>query len=160
MRRTARLSTGDDLLEALVFEAMDRMEGLVQEGLKIQRATTDFTFTAAPADHRRRNDPVSKNGMVHVVLMQVRDPKKWYAAIGVPMIGIIEASLETEDGKVRLEMQGMHVAGISFVNGKSSGDTRCMMWSASLQQCKGPRHGSDDGCRCNCIRNPNRVFRQ
>ena len=159
--RTTRLSSGDDLLEALIFEAMDKMEGLVLEGLKIQMASTGTNFTVAAADQRRQHEPVIENCMVHVVLIQVRDPKERYDAIGDPMIGLIEASLETKDGKVKMEVQGMHVAGIRFVN-RNSSDGRCMMWSASLRQCKGPHHGGlrGDGCRCNCVRNLNRIFQQ
>ncbi|TVU10438.1 hypothetical protein EJB05_43967, partial [Eragrostis curvula] len=159
VRRPARLSSGDDLVDAIIVKAMGMMEGLIQEGLKIQMAST-ATDIAVAADERQRHEPVSKNCMVHVVLIQARDPKEWYRAIGDPMIGVIEASLERKDGKVKLEMQGMHVAGISSVKRKSS-DGRCILWSASLRQCKGPHHGGGGGgCRCYCVRNPDRVFQR
>ncbi|OEL27141.1 hypothetical protein BAE44_0011837 [Dichanthelium oligosanthes] len=162
VRRTARLSSGDDLVEALVFTAMDKLESLVLVGLKIQMAAP-ATEPAAVAADRRDNEAVSKDCMVHVVLMQVRDPNERYGAIGDPMIGLIEASLERKDGAVKLEMQGLHVAGISFINRKPS-DGRCMMWSASLRQCQGSHNGGGgadgDGCRCTCVRNPNRFFQR
>ncbi|XP_062199871.1 uncharacterized protein LOC133902279 [Phragmites australis] len=164
VRRTARLSSGDDLVEALIFKSMDKLEGLVLEGLKIQMASaaTDSGTAPAPvAADRQRHEAVSKDCLVHVVLMQVRDPKERYGAIGDLMIGLIEESLESKDGKVKLEVQGMHVAGISFVNRKL-GVGRCMMWSASLRRCKGSHNGGGGGdcCRCNCVRNPNRVFQR
>ncbi|CAN6211315.1 unnamed protein product [Urochloa humidicola] len=163
-RRAARLSSGDDLLEALVIRAMDKLESLVLEGLKIQMAspaTEPSTVVAVGADRRKDDEKaVGKDCMVHVVLMQVRDPNERYGAIGDTMVGLIEASLERKDAAVRLEMQGLHVAGISFVNRKPSDDGRCVMWSASLRQCiKGP-HGGGDGCRCACVRNPDRVFQR
>lgn len=165
--RTARLNSGDDFLEAVLFKAMDKMEGLVLEGLKIQMAstTTDFTTTAtvAAADRKREETTVSKDCIVHVVLIQVRDPKEGYGAIGDPMIGLMEASLERKDGKVKLEMQELHIAGIIFSN-RTRGDGRGMMWSASLRQCKGLYNGGGgdgcDGCRYSYVRNPNRVFQR
>jgi hypothetical protein len=55
------------------------------------------------------------------------------------MIGAMDASLEEtrkDGGGVKLEVQGMHVAGIRFVNRGSSSDdgSRCVMWSASLRR--------------------------
>nr|CAB3454227.1 unnamed protein product [Digitaria exilis] len=160
-RRMTNLSSGDDLVEALVFRAMDKLESLVLEGLKIQMASpaTEPATTTAAGD-RSRNEEVAKDCMVHVVLMQVRDPNEGYSSIGDPMIGLIEASLEKKDGVVKLEMLGLHVAGISFISRKPS-DGRCMLWSASLRQCRGSRAAADGGgCRCTCVRNPNRVFKR
>ncbi|KAF8759272.1 hypothetical protein HU200_010308 [Digitaria exilis] len=161
VRRTTKLSSGDDLLEALVFRALDRLESLVLEGLKIQMASpATEPATATAAGDRRRNEEVAKDCMVHVVLMQVRDPNEGYSSIGDPMIGLIEASLENKDGVVKLEMLGLHVAGISFISRKPR-DGRCMLWSASLRQCRGSRGAADGGgCRCTCVRNPNRVFKR
>ncbi|RLN34995.1 uncharacterized protein C2845_PM03G06120 [Panicum miliaceum] len=159
VRRTARLSSGDDLLEALVFKAMEKLESLVLEGLKIQMSPPATELATVAAD-RRRDEAVGKDCMVHVVLVQARDPNERYAAIGDPMIGLIEASLQRKDGAVKQEVQGLHAAGISFINRKPS-DGRCMMWSASLRQCKGSHDGGGgggvdgDSCRCTCVRNPN-----
>ncbi|PAN13809.1 hypothetical protein PAHAL_2G365300 [Panicum hallii] len=164
VRRTARLSSGDDLLEALVFKAMGKLESLVLEGLKIQMSPP-ATEPAAVAADRRRDEAVSKDCMVHVVLVQVRDPNERYAAIGDPMVGLIEASLQRRDGAVKQEVRGLHAAGISLISRKPS-DGRCMMWSASLKQCRGSHDGAGaggldgDGCRCSCVRNPNRVFQR
>ncbi|TKW34631.1 hypothetical protein SEVIR_2G318100v4 [Setaria viridis] len=159
VRRTARLSSGDDLLEALVVRAMDKLESLVLEGLKIQMASP---ATEPTADRRRDEAAVGKDCMVHVVLMQARDPNERYGAIGDTMIGLIEASLQRKDGAVKLEMQALHVAGISCFLSKKPSDGRYMMWSASLRQRKGSHDGDggahDNGCRCTCVRNPNRVF--
>ena len=170
VRRTATLSSGDDLLEALVLKAMDKLESLVLEGLKMQMSpsATEPATAAADADadaDRRRDEAAGKDRMVHVVLVQVRDPSEWYAAIGDPMIGLIEASLQRKDGAVKQEMQGQHAAGISFISRKPS-DGRCMLWSASLRQCRRSHDGGagggvdGDGCRCTCVRNPNRVFQR
>ncbi|KAL6844573.1 hypothetical protein ACP4OV_025232 [Aristida adscensionis] len=177
VRRTRRLSSGDDLLEALILKSMDKIEALVLEGLKIQMsstATSTATSTAAAAaaaaastGGQQRHEAPGKDCMVVAVLMQARDPTERYGAIGDPMIGLIEASLgRKDDGKVRLQMQGLHVAGISFVN-RRAGDGRCMMWSASLRRCKGLCNGGGsggggggDGDRCNCVRNPNRAFKR
>ena len=169
VRRTATLSSGDDLLEALVLKAMDKLESLVLEGLKMQMSppATEPATVAADADaDRRRDEAAGKDCMVHVVLVQVRDPSERYAAIGDPMIGLIEASLQRKDGAVKQEMQGQHAAGISFVNRKPR-DGRCIsiMWSASLRQCRRSHDGGGggvdgDGCRCTCVRNPNRVFQR
>ncbi|CAN6218716.1 unnamed protein product [Urochloa humidicola] len=160
-RGTTRMSSGDDLLEAIIIRAMDKLESLILEGLKIQMASpaTEPSTVVAP----RRNDEAAigngKDCMVHVVLMQVRDPNESYSAIGDTMVGLVEASLQRKDATVKLEMQGVHVAGMSFVNGKPSEDCgRCVMWSASLRQCKEPHGGG--GCRCTCVRNPDRVFQR
>ncbi|KAK3132683.1 hypothetical protein QOZ80_6AG0526250 [Eleusine coracana subsp. coracana] len=144
VRRPARLSSGKDLVEALVLKAMDRMEGLVMEGLMmIQMANTSsdstgfnamcrnaeterrFNFlkkwdSAVTGDRQQRHKPVDKDCIVCVILIQVRDPKQRYDAIGELMIGIIEASLEKIDDKVKVKIQGIHVAGIGFANRKSS----------------------------------------
>ncbi|KAK3129466.1 hypothetical protein QOZ80_6BG0480170 [Eleusine coracana subsp. coracana] len=134
VRRPARLSSGNDLVEALVLKAMDRMEGLM-----IQMATTSsdstgfsammcrntepethFNFlkkwdSAATGDRQQRHEPVDKDHcIVCVILIQVRDPKQRYDAIGDPMIGIIEASLEKMDDKVKVEIQGMQVCSEAF----------------------------------------------
>lgn len=156
VRRTVR-PISDDLVEALVLDAMGKMESLVLEGLKIQMAsspaTEPATATAAAAgDGRRDKAVVSKDCMVYVVLMQARDPKERYGAIGDPMIGLIEASLEKKDATVRQRMLGLHVAGISCVM-RRPGDGRCILWSAY-----GDGGGGGDGCRCICVRNPDRVF--
>ncbi|WVZ65848.1 hypothetical protein U9M48_015147 [Paspalum notatum var. saurae] len=160
VRRTARLSSGDGLAEALVFKAMDKLESLALEGLKIQMASPETepgAVAAAATADRRRDEAISKDCivLVHVVLMQARDPNEKYGAIGDPMIGLIETSLQRKDGAVKLEMQGLHVAGISFIS-RTPSDYRCMMWSAYLRQCK----ESHDGCRCTCVRNPDRVFQR
>lgn len=163
VRRPARLSSGDDLVEALVVRAMDKLESLVLEGLKIQMASP----AAEPAADRRRDDAaVGKDCMVHMVLMQARDPKERYGAIGDTMIGLIEASLQRKNGVVKLKIAGLHVAGISFICREPS-DGACRMWSASLRQREGSHGGDgdgegeapDNGCRCTCVRNANRVFR-
>uniref|UniRef100_A0A0E0M4H4 PMI1/PMIR1-2 C-terminal domain-containing protein n=1 Tax=Oryza punctata TaxID=4537 RepID=A0A0E0M4H4_ORYPU len=164
IRRSARLSSGDDFLEALLLMEMDKMEGLVQQGLKIHMASTaDSASSTAAGDDGQRHQ-TTKDSMVSVVLIQVRDPEQGYAAIGDPMIGVMEASLEKKDGKVKLEMQGMHLAGILFgASRKRMSNGRAMMWSACLGQCKGShngRGGAGDGCRCGYVRNTNRVFRR
>ncbi|CAD6218161.1 unnamed protein product [Miscanthus lutarioriparius] len=162
VRRTARPISGDDLVEALVLDAMGKLEYLVLEGLKIQMAspaTEPATATAAAAGgDGRRDKAVSKDcSMVHVVLMQARDPKERYGAIGDPMIGLIEASLEMKDATtVRRRMLGLHVAGISSVMSRPS-DGRCVLWSAYLRRCN-DGDGGGDGCRCICVRNPDRVL--
>ncbi|CAN6198900.1 unnamed protein product, partial [Urochloa humidicola] len=53
-RGTTRMSSGDDLLEAIIIRAMDKLESLVLEGLKIQMASpaTEPSTVVAP----RRND--------------------------------------------------------------------------------------------------------
>ncbi|CAN6175313.1 unnamed protein product [Urochloa humidicola] len=162
-RAAARLSSGDDLLEAVVIRAMDKLDSSVLEGLKIQMAssaTEPSTLVVVGADRGRDEAAAGRDCMVHVVLMQVRDPNERYGAIGDTMVGLVEASLQRKekDAAVKLEMQGVHVAGISLVNRKSSEDGRCVMWSTSLRQCKGPHGG--DGCRCTCVRNPDRVFKR
>ncbi|CAN6205066.1 unnamed protein product [Urochloa humidicola] len=160
-RRAARLSSADDLLEGIVIRAMDKLESLVLEGLKIQMASPATEPSTVGADRRRDYEAAGgKDCMVHVVLMQVRDPNERYGAIGDTMVGLIEASLERKDAAVKLEMQGLHVAGITFVNRKPSDDGRCVMWSASLRQCINGPHGGGDGCRCASVRNPDRVFQR
>ncbi|XP_052168695.1 uncharacterized protein LOC127785299 [Oryza glaberrima] len=168
IRRSARLSSGDDFLEALLFMEMDKMEGLVQQGLKIRMASTadSASSTAAGDDDGDRRHQATKDSMVSVILIQVRDPEQGYAAIGDPMIGVMEASLEKKDGRVKLEMQGMHVAGILFgASSKGRSNGRAMMWSACLGQCKGSHNGrrgggAGDVCQCGFVRNTNRVFRR
>lgn len=162
--RTARPISGVDLVEALVLDAMGKLEYLVLEGLKIQMASPaaatepcTATATATAVGDGRRDKAVSKDCMVHVVLMQARDPKERYGAIGDPMIGLIEASLEMKDATtVRRRMLGLHVAGISSVMSRPS-DGRCVLWSAYLRRCN-DGDGGGDGCRCICVRNPDRVL--
>uniref|UniRef100_J3N027 Uncharacterized protein n=2 Tax=Oryza brachyantha TaxID=4533 RepID=J3N027_ORYBR len=165
VRRSARLNSGDDFLEALLFKAMDKMEVLVQQGLKIQMTwTADSAASTSTGDGDRspQATAATKDCMVCVVVIQVRDPTEGYAAIGDPMIGLMEATLEKRDGKVKLEMQGMHVAGILLVGAsrKRTGNGRAMIWSTFLRQCVGSPNGGGGGCRCSYVRNPDRVFRR
>jgi len=162
LRRTARPISGDDLVEALVLDAMGKLEYLVLEGLKIQMASpaTEPAAAAAVGDGRRDKAVARKDCMVHVVLMQARDPKERYGAIGDPMIGLIETSLEKKkDATARLRMLGLHVAGISLAIRTPSDGRRCVLWSAYLRRCNdGDGDGGGDICRCICVRNPNRVL--
>ena len=155
-RTTAGLSSGDDDDDDLVLRAMGKLESLVLEGLKIQIITEP---AAAVGRRRERDDEAVGKGCcrVHAVLMQARDPTERYAAVGDPMIGLIEASLEMKDATtVRRRMLGLHVAGISFVMSRPS-DGRCVLWSAYLRRCN-DGDGGGDGCRCICVRNPDRVL--
>ncbi|KAG8057740.1 hypothetical protein GUJ93_ZPchr0002g25070 [Zizania palustris] len=160
--RSARLNSGDDFLETLLFKAMDKMERLVLEGLKIQMTSTAADSATTNGDGDRRKEATaagSKDCMVYVVLIQVRDPKEGYVAIGDPMIGLMEAALESKDGKVKLEVQGVHVAGILFsTSRKRTIRGRAAMWSAFFRHCKGSHDGGGDGCRCSHGRSPNRAF--
>ncbi|KAL5201122.1 hypothetical protein ABZP36_035476 [Zizania latifolia] len=167
IRRSARLNSGDDFLETLLFKAMDKMEGLVLEGLKIQMASTAADSATADGDGDRRKEATvgSKDCMVYVVLIQVRDPKEGYAAIGDPMIMLMEAALERKGGKVKLEVQGVHVAGIlSSTSRKRTSHGRAVMWSAFFRHCMGSHggggggDGNGNGCRCSHGRSPDRAF--
>ena len=57
--------------------------------------------------------------------MQARDPTERYAAVGDPMIGLIEASLNRKDATARLLVQGLHVAGIKFMDRNKPSNGRC-----------------------------------
>uniref|UniRef100_A0A0D9XGP4 Uncharacterized protein n=2 Tax=Leersia perrieri TaxID=77586 RepID=A0A0D9XGP4_9ORYZ len=156
IRKSARLNSGDDFIKALLFKAMDHKMGiLIQQGLKIQMASmsdSNSSMVAGSGEEKRQpaTSPASrKDCMVYVVLIQVRDPDQGYASIGDPMIGLMEAVMEKKDGKVKLEMQGMHVAGIIFGGSRKTASNVCrgMIWSTAF-------------CHCSYARNPNRVFKR
>lgn len=160
VRKPARLGSGGDFLEAVLFSAMDRMEGLALQGLKIQmKSTATQAMAAAAADVADRKRDETDDGMVvQVVLMQARDPERGYEAIGDPMVGVLEASLgRRKDGKVKVEVLGLHVAGINFACGDNC---RALMWSASLKECRGSRRAGTGGGQPNCVRNPDLAFQR
>jgi hypothetical protein len=100
-RTTAGLSSGNDD-DGLVLKGVAKLESLVLEGLKIQiQIITEQPATAAVDRRLERDEAVGKGCCrVHAVLMQARDPTERYAAVGDPIIGLIEASLERKDASM------------------------------------------------------------
>ncbi|OAY68199.1 hypothetical protein ACMD2_23210 [Ananas comosus] len=150
--RTGLPSCEDNYTEAILLNAMDKMEGLVLEGLRIQmsssRCESDFL---ARRSKEASSTTTTDECVVVVVLIQVRDPKEGHGGIGELMIGLIEAKILDVEGK-RFSVSGVHVAGLSFTRRRIDG--RDFLWSASLQSCR----GTESNCCWKYVRNPDRVF--
>ncbi|URE18704.1 hypothetical protein MUK42_10488 [Musa troglodytarum] len=142
-----RVVTGaeEHFVEAVLLGSVEKMEGLALEGLRIQMGGGG---RAAAEVVEKKAEAGSKERMVLVMLVQVRDPRENYEAVGEAMIGLIEASAAGEGGSSRLDVQGLHVAGMKSVQARSEG--RDLIWSTSLRGCK--------GCCLQYVRNPDRFF--
>ncbi|XP_072968098.1 uncharacterized protein [Typha angustifolia] len=139
----------DGFMEAILLAAMEKMEGLVLEGLRIQMGSSRQGNNGI--EKRGREKETTDDCVVVVVLIQVRDPKEDFGATGELMIGIIEASAADMEG-TRFNIRGVHVAGLSFTRKRIDG--KDFLWSASLQGCR----GSHTSCCWQYVRNPDRVF--
>ncbi|RWV95293.1 hypothetical protein GW17_00042087 [Ensete ventricosum] len=131
----------EHFVEAVLLGSVEKMEGLALEGLRIQMGGGG---RAAAEVAEKKAEAGSKERMVLVMLVQVRDPRENYEAVGEAMIGLIEASAAGEEGSSRLDVQGLHVAGMKSVQ------ARDLIWSTSLRGCK--------GCCLQYVRNPDRFF--
>ncbi|THU61465.1 hypothetical protein C4D60_Mb07t23560 [Musa balbisiana] len=127
-----RVVTGaeEHFVEAVLLGSVEKMEGLALEGLRIQMGGGGRAAAAEVAE--KKAEAGSKERMVLVMLVQVRDPRENYEAVGEAMIGLIEASAAGEGGSSRLDEQGLHVAGMKSVQGRSEG--RDLIWSTSLRE--------------------------
>ncbi|KAJ3688771.1 hypothetical protein LUZ61_017935 [Rhynchospora tenuis] len=147
----------DFLIESILFDSLKMFEELVLEGLKIQMGTTrssaNSTKAAAVAgtdlEAASSESTASRDWVVLVVLIQVRDPKEDLGSVGELMIGLIEAQLG-ENGALQFSIEGVHVAGLNL--GRHKIDGRDFMWSASWKCC-----GGSDGSGL-ITRNPDRLF--
>lgn len=155
--RTGLPRCEDNYTEAILLNAMDKMEGLVLEGLRIQmsssRCKSDFLTrrSKGASSTTTTTTAATDECVVVVVLIQVRDPKEGHGAIGELMIGLIEAKILDVEGK-RFSVSGVHVAGLSFTRKRIDG--RDILWSTSLQSCR----GTESNCCWKYVRNPDRVF--
>lgn len=143
----------DDFMEALLLSAIDKLESLAMEGLRIQMGN-GASGNEVAEENTDKGAIANKNHVVLVVLIQIRDPKESYEAVGEPMIGLLESAAEEVAAGKRLELQGIHVAGMKCTT--AAADVRDYIWSTSLKGCK-ELHKS----YCvHLVRNPNRFFAQ
>ncbi|XP_074580755.1 uncharacterized protein LOC141837213 [Curcuma longa] len=141
----------DDFMEALLLSAIDKMESLAMEGLRIQMGTGASGNDVAE-ENTDKAAMANKDRVVLVVLIQIRDPKESYEAVGEPMIGLLESAAGEAAAGKSLELQGIHVAGMKCTT--AAADGRDYIWSTSIKGCKG-LHKS---CCLHLVRNPNRFF--
>ncbi|KAJ4805535.1 hypothetical protein LUZ62_018101 [Rhynchospora pubera] len=144
----------DFLIESILFDSVKKFEELVLEGLKLQMGTTTTrsSLTAVAGtdlEAALSESTASRDWVVLVVLIHVRDPTEDLGTVGELMIGLIEAQLG-ENGALQFDIAGVHVAGLNL--GRHKIDGRDFMWSASWKCC-----GGSDGSG-SITRNPDRLF--
>ncbi|XP_026656598.1 uncharacterized protein LOC113461173 [Phoenix dactylifera] len=133
-------------LEAILLDAMEKMEGLVLEGLRIQMGPSIKANVKGS-----KGKEISRQCLILLMLIQVRDPKEDNGAVGEFMIGLIEASAAEVSGR-RFHIHGVHIAGMKYMKRTSGKD---FIWSVSAERCK----GNCNSC-CWHVRNPDIVFAQ
>ncbi|WOL19032.1 hypothetical protein Cni_G27829 [Canna indica] len=144
------LGSEDDFVEGILLSSMDNMEGLALEGLRIQMGASGGAVEAAEETARNTNEECG----VIVMLVQIRDPKEKYEAVGEPMIGFVEAELTPAAAGRKYDVKGVHVAGMKRTQRRAGG--RDFIWSTSIRGCKGLHNIC---CCCTkFIRNPDRFF--
>ncbi|URD99674.1 hypothetical protein MUK42_28832 [Musa troglodytarum] len=131
------MGSEDHFVEAALLDSMEYMEGLALEGLRIQMGTSGGR---AGEVAEKGKAATRKDGMVLVMMIQMRDPKENYEAVGEPMIGFIEAAAAA--GSRRFDVQGVQVAGMKSST-RAGSDGRDFIWSASLTGCE----RTSSGCR-------------
>ncbi|CAL9052305.1 unnamed protein product [Musa banksii] len=142
------MGSEDHFVEAVLLDSMENMEGLALEGLRIQMGTSGGR--AGEVAEKKGEAATRKDGMVLVMMIQMRDPKENYEAVGEPMIGFIEAAAV---GSRRFDVQGVQVAGMK-PSMRAGCDGRGFIWSASLRGCE----RSSSGCCLQYVRHPNRFL--
>ncbi|KAJ3678390.1 hypothetical protein LUZ60_002193 [Juncus effusus] len=142
----AQPDSKDFFVDSILFNSLQKLEGLVLEGLNIQMDLTNppTNYIAPTVRSKNPNDCV-----VIVALIQVRDSKENLRSIGELMIGIIEAQMENGD-EDKFRVEGVTVAGLNCTRKKIEG--RDFMWTVSSKR----RDGSDGSS--SFIRNPDRLF--
>ncbi|CAL9088035.1 unnamed protein product [Musa textilis] len=144
------MGSEDHFVEAALLDSMEYMEGLALEGLRIQMGTSGGR---AGEVAEKGKAATRKDGMVLVMMIQMRDPKENYEAVGEPMIGFIEAAAAAAAGSRRFDVQGVQVAGMKSST-RAGSDGRDFIWSASLTGCE----RTSSGCRLQYARHPNRFL--
>lgn len=133
-KRIVTQGSEDGFMEAIVLAEIEKIEGLVTEGLKIQMSSTRRRAKAT----RKYKKEWKKGCAVLVMLVQVRDPEEHYESVGELMIALVEVSA-AEKGERVYQAEGVHVAGIKHA--KMTNSEEYYMWHASIEG-------------CNCVRNP------
>lgn len=136
----------DGFVEAILLDAMEKMEGLVLEGLRIQMESSSKAINIK----ERKGKVRSRHCLVLLMLIQVRDPMEGNGAVGEFMIGLIEASAAEVSAR-RFHIHGVHIAGIKRMRRTNGKD---FIWSASAERCK----GTCNSCCWQHGRNPEIVF--
>lgn len=114
-------NTPNDLLEAILLDALKKVRNLVIEGLHIQKGDKEVVKQRQQIARRR-----SKNGerklddqakgdavLIMAMLIQPRDPQKGYEPVNEMMIGFVEAAKNAQDDEQSgFVIKGVHVAGL------------------------------------------------
>jgi hypothetical protein len=145
------------LTESILFASVNKFEKLVLEGLKIQMCGTRrsenyaevTSGTGTDLDETVSRSTAERDWIVLVTLIQMRDPKENFGAVGELMIGLVEAQLG-ENGVLHFSIEGVNMAGLNLARNKIAG--RDFMWSVSLKCC-----GGSDGSGV-ITRNQDRLF--
>ncbi|XP_042513862.1 uncharacterized protein LOC122088609 [Macadamia integrifolia] len=145
-------SSGKGFMETIVFDAIEKFEILVLEGMRIQMGRKE---KAKKGIWEKR----LRECVVVVMLIQMRDEEKGNEAFGEIMIGLVEASIRQAEGS-GIFIEGVHLAGWlgrGFKEDKrrdfKGGED--YLWSVSVKGCEG---------RCStlshwdCVRNPDVAF--
>ncbi|KAK1289137.1 hypothetical protein QJS10_CPB18g00201 [Acorus calamus] len=117
-------------MESIITGAVERLEELALEGLMIQSCKEEKEIKAAMEETKSCDDFV-----VVVMLIQMRDPKKGYEAVGDLMIALVEATPDAEGAAKRVRIGGVHLAGLKCVAGARDGEG--FIWSVSMRGSSG-----------------------
>uniref|UniRef100_A0A803MPM0 PMI1/PMIR1-2 C-terminal domain-containing protein n=1 Tax=Chenopodium quinoa TaxID=63459 RepID=A0A803MPM0_CHEQI len=127
IKNTQRLTlnqcnTPNDVLEAILLEAIEKLGRLVIEGLHIQKGVKEVVKQQQDITRRRSENGVERIGdhgegnvvIIMAMLIQARDPHKGYEAVNEMMIGFVEAVVKRaeDDEESGFIIKGVHVAGL------------------------------------------------
>ncbi|XP_074267676.1 uncharacterized protein LOC141591200 [Silene latifolia] len=112
-------TTPNNVLEAILTNAIDKLHDLVIEGLQIQMGTKEVVkwqqeamVQAKEEAQKEVKDGANEGSIISVVLIQARDPKIGYQPVNEMMIGLIEARNAEKDEEAGFSIQGVYVAGL------------------------------------------------
>ncbi|XP_043722796.1 uncharacterized protein LOC122669944 [Telopea speciosissima] len=150
------LGSGNGFMEAIVVGSIEKFEILVLEGLRIQMGRKE---RAKKGVWEKRYQEKSRECVVVVMLIQMRDAEKENEAFGEIMIGLVEASTRQAEGS-GIVIEGVHVAGMGCGGFKE--DNRRgfkggedYLWSVSVRGCEGR---CSNMSHWDCVRNPDVAF--
>lgn len=105
-------TTRKEVTEVIIGDAMEMIEELAMEGLKINQTTSNRHKRIVPDDTKKKKKDLHQV-TVHVMLIQIRDVINHFVEVGNPMIALVALSNGTGDRK-ETKVEDVCVAGLTF----------------------------------------------